>query len=481
MDVLNKKWPADYFFQERKAVLGMWSTGGEVDLEEAVAYHQDKPRFKNAALKVLEAREKGISYFCPSSGTDTLAGHKELLLYLQNEGKVDILTTYIDSLTRNCRFEAAEQALKKALENHRAVLNGFPVVVHGVKGNREVMDKLNLPVLLFGPTPDARLTVEVGLAGGHTGYSGGPLISFWNYTKNTPVEEVIHNFQYINRLMGYYEEKGVPILYCVSGAMPSVSPPSLMIAPEIIEVLIAAEQGVKHIQLNNWLQGNIAQDIAYILTLKKLAVEYLERFGYHDVETTTYSVSPTGRFPEEHERVYALIAYYTMIGLLAKVQVIGSRTIDEAHHIPTKEGTVSSFKCAQMIAGMLHVQGLNILDNKAVEEEAQIMEQEVRVILEKVLEIGEGDIVLGTKRAVEIGVLDQPYATTQLVKGQVMGVKNSKGAARFFDFGKLPFADNQEDRIGKQVSYKSDRGKVGYETIISDMMAISNGALVKNV
>lgn len=540
MEVLNKKWPEDYFFRQRESVLAQWRTGKEVDLEEAIAYHKRMSASKNAALKVLEAREKGISYFCPSSGTDTIEGHKELLLHLQNEGKVDLLTSYIDSLTRNCRFEAAEQALKKAEESHKAVLNGFPIVVHGVKGNREVMDALDLPVLLFGPTPDARLTAEIGLAGGHTGYSAGPLISFWNYTKNMPVVDIIHNFQYINRLMGYYEEHGVPILYCVSGAMPAVSPPSLMIAPEIIELLIAAEQGVKHIQLNNWLQGNIVQDLAYILTLKKLATEYLRKFGYNDVETTTYSVSPTGKFPEDREHVFALIAYYTMIGLLGHVQVIGSRTIDEAHHIPTKEGTVLSFKRAQMMAGMLQptqeqnirkkevwaildkvlgtkeyervfaliAPSLNIQDNEAVKMESYIMEKEVRAILDKVLELGAGDIVLGTKRAIEIGVLDQPYATTQLVNGKVMGVKDSEGAARFFDFGELPFPE--ESLLKKIIRWLFSRfigwlfpkwfprnikayhkekisrrekllgKKVGYETIISDLMAISNGMLVKN-
>ncbi|MCU0288719.1 MAG: hypothetical protein MUF15_20280 [Acidobacteria bacterium] len=492
----------------------MWPSGQEVNLDEAVAYHKSMPYSKNAALKTLEAREKGITYFCPSSGTDTIKSHRKLLLCLQNKAKVDILTSYIDSLTRNCHFEAASQGLKKALKSRKAVLNGFPVVVHGFKKNRKVINALDLPVILFGPTPDARLTVEIGLAGGHTGYSGGPLISFWNYTKNVPVEMIIHNFQYINRLMGYYEEKGIPILYCVSGAMPSITPPSLMIAPEIIEILIAAEQGVKHIQLNNWLQGNIAQDIAYILTFKKLATEYLDKFGYNDVETTTYSVSPTGRFPGEHVRVFALIAYYTMIGLLGHVQVIGSRTIDEAYHIPTKKGTVKSFKCAQMMAGMLQAQGLNILENEAVKIESDMMEKEVRAILDKVLEMGEGDIIVGTKRAIEVGVLDQPYATTQLVKGKVLGVKDSNGAARFFDFGELPFTqeiieyhkekirqrenlllkkvgEKQQEKIIKKENllyYKEDVKNsqeeknigVGYETIISDMMAISKGALVKN-
>jgi methylaspartate mutase epsilon subunit len=480
MDVVNKKWSDEYFSQEREKVLNMWHTGKDVDLDEAVEYHKGIPESKNAALKVLQAREKGVTYLCPSSGTDTIAGHKELLLHLQNEGQADLLTSYIDSLTRNCRFEAAAQGMKKSLDKGKAVLNGFPVVVHGIKGNREVMEAVDLPVLLFGPTPDVRLTHEIGLAGGHTGYSGGPLISFWNYTKDIPVEKVIHNFQYVNRLMGHYEEKGVPILYCVSGAMPSISPPSLMIAPEIIEVLIAAEQGIKHIQLNNWLQGNITQDIAYILTFKKLADEYLQKFGFHDVETTTYSVSPTGRFPAEHERVFALIAYYTMIGVLGNVQVIGSRTIDEAHHIPTKEGTAASFRCAKMYVNMLQPQHFDVLDNQVIRMETRIMEKEVKAIVDKVLELGEGDVVVGTQRAVEAGVLDQPYTTTQHVKGKVMGVKDHEGAARFFDFGDLPF-DNEIIDFHKEKIAKREKQigkKVGYETIVNDMMAISRGGIL---
>lgn len=480
MDVVNKKWSDEYFAQERKKVLAMWPTGREVDLDEAAAYHNGMPESKNAALKVLEARKRRITYLCPSSGSDTIDAHKELLLYLQTEGQADLLTSYIDSLTRNCRFEAAREGLEKAKESGKAVLNGFPVVVHGIAGNREVIEAVDLPVLMFGPTPDARLTHEIGLAGGHTGYSGGPMISFWNYTKDIPVETVIHNFQYVNRLMGHYEEKGVPVLYCVSGAMPSVSPPSLMIVPEIIEVLIAAEQGVKHFQLNNWLQGNVAQDIAYILTFKKLADEYLKRFGFHDVETTTYSVSPTGRFPVEHDRVYALIAYFTKIGVMGGVQVSGSRTVDEAHHIPTKEGTATSFRCARMFLNMLQPQRFDITGHSAIKTEELMIEMEVRSILDRVLEMGEGDVVVGTSRAIEAGVLDQPYATTQRVKGKVLGVKDLQGAARFFDFGDLPFdpgiIEFHKEKIAERESFLGK--KIGYETIINDMTAISQGGIL---
>lgn len=480
MTISNKRWTDEEFAKEREKVLALWPTGKEVDLEEAVAYHKTKPDTKNAALKALDARERNITYLCPSLGSDTVENHKTLLLHMQNEGEADFLTSYIDSLTRNGRFEMAREGLKKAEETGKPVLNGFPFVVHGVKKTREVMDALDLPVLLFGPTPDARLTHEIGLAGGHTGYSGGPMISFWNYTKDVPAIEVIQNFQYVNRLMGYYEDHGVPILYAVSGAMPSISPPSLMIAPEIIEVLIAAGQGVKHIQLNNWVQGHLAQDLAYIKTLKKLADYYLKKLGFNDVETTTYSVSPTGRFPVERDQVYALISYFTMIGILGNVQVCGGRTIDEARHIPTKEGSAKSFRNARMFLNMLRPQGMDILENSAVEEECRIMEKEVRAVMDRVLELGDGDVVAGTVSAIDSGVLDQPYSTSQRVKGKVLGVKDATGAARFYDPGNMPFdreiLEFHEMKIRERE--ESLGAKVSYDTIISDLTAIGNGAIL---
>lgn len=480
MNVTNKKWPDDYFFAERKKVLAMWPTGKEVDLDEAVAYHKKMPKTRNAALKDWEAKEKGVTYLWPSLGTDSLAAHKKLLLYMQEEGEVDFLTSYIDSLTRNCRFKEAEEELNKGKKTGKAVLNGFPIVIHGVRGCREVVDAVALPVIFMGPTPDARLTHEIALAGGHTGYSGGPLISFWNYTKDIPIEQIIHNYQYTHRLMGYYEEKEAALLYCVSGAMPSISPPSLMIAPEIIEVLIAAEQGVKHIRLNGWGQGNIVQDIAYIRTFEELTRQYLDKFGYNDVRTTTYSVNPTGRFPTDPDRVFALIAYFTLVGVLARVQGLGSRTIDEAHHIPTKEGTAQSFRCARMLINMLGPQKLDILDLQAVNTESDFIKREVKAILDKVLEMGDGDVITGTKRAVDVGILDQPYATSQLVQGRVMGVKDHEGAARFFDFGNLPFDHDIKEFHRQKISRRQEQiGKqVDYDTVIKDLTAISEGGIL---
>ena len=178
MEIKNAKWSRDYFFKERLKVLSQWPSGSKVDLKDAFLYHHGMNPMKNASNKAIEALRTGRTMMCPSTGKDTIEAHKSLLLYMQEEAKVEFVTTYIDSLTRNLKFDLAKQELEKAIKTGTPHLNGFPVVEHGVYGNREVINALQIPALLFGPTPDARLTHEVGLAGGHTGYSGGPMISF---------------------------------------------------------------------------------------------------------------------------------------------------------------------------------------------------------------------------------------------------------------------------------------------------------------
>ena len=47
--------------------------------------------------------------------------------------------------------------------------------------------------------------------------------------------------------------------------------------------------------------------------------------------------------------------------------------------------------------------------------EATILELELRSIVEKVLELGDGDVAIGVVRAVEQGVLDNPFSSHRLV------------------------------------------------------------------
>ena len=43
MELRNRRWTEEEFFQMRKEVLSQWPTGREVDLDEAIEYHKKMP------------------------------------------------------------------------------------------------------------------------------------------------------------------------------------------------------------------------------------------------------------------------------------------------------------------------------------------------------------------------------------------------------------------------------------------------------
>lgn len=483
MEVRNKRWSDEEFLQERKEVLAQWPTGKEVNLDEAIEFQKNLPPSKNYAIKTREMKEKRRICICSMSGTSPLERDIEFSKYLQDQGGSDLLSTVIDSITRNHRFEAAEQMVQESERIGRSLLNGLPLAHYGVAGSKKKIESVELPVMIWGPAPDMRLVDEIGLAGGHTGIThGGPLCVFFHYTKDTPLEIPIRNFQYIYRLIGYYEERGIPILHVSSGALSCITPPSSLLAPQIIEHLLAAEQGAKNIQYTCWGgQGSLAQAVAAVMTLKKLGDDYLNRFGYNDLVTTIVaSYAGNIAFPLDYAQVFPLISMGPIVTLLSGADVCHVVTIDEAHRIPSKENNAASLRAARMMLNLLKNQKLDVGISKEVKIECEMLESETKAILEKVIDLGDGDVAVGSIRAVEAGILDQPFPTSQRVARKIMGVRDAQGAVRYLSHGNLPFSKEilefHKEKIAERE--KMQGKKVSYDTVVSDIVAISRGSLL---
>lgn len=483
MEIRNEKLTEREFFRQREEVLAMWPTGREVRLDQAIEFQKGLLPKRNYALKLQQAKQDGTTCFTSMMGTSPLERDIEFSRYLQDEGLSDFLPTVVDSMTRNKFFAGAEQHLKETERTGKPFLNGLPIVHYGVSGIRKKVESVSRPVALWGPSPDMRLVDEIGLAAGHTGVGhGGAMCVFFHYTKDVPLETCLRNFQYIYRLQGYYEEKGIPILHWVSGGISCITPPSLILAPQIIEHLIAAEQGVKHIQFAFWgAQGSLAQAVAAVVTLRKLGREYLERFGYGDVVTTAMAGYATNiAFPPDYAQAFAVVSMAPIVTVLSGAEACYITTIDEAHKIPSKENNAASLRCARMMANLLKDQKIDFVNSKAVKMESEMIEREIRAILEKVIEFGNGDVAVGALRAVEAGVLDQPFASSQYAARKAIGVRDAEGAVRYLSPGNLPF-DNQildfhRERIAQRE--KAQGKAVGYDTVVSDIVSISKGSLL---
>jgi len=479
MQLSNKKWDLDFFMEQRQEVLKAWPTGNDVDLGDAIAYQKSIPKEKRFVEKLNQALKAGKTLIQPRAGVPLINEHIVLLSHLETEGEADLLPTTIDSYTRLNRYEDAQRGIEESKTSGKAMLNGFPAVNHGVSGCRMVTSALKAPVQVRHGTPDARLLCEITMAGGFTSYEGGGISYNIPYAKNATLTDTLLFWQYVDRLIGFYEDAGISINREPFGPLTgTLVPPCVSNAVAILEALLAAEQGVKNITVGYGQCGNLIHDVAAIRTLKQQTKEYLERFGYHDVVVTTVLHQWMGGFPPDEAKAFAVICWGSAVAALANATKVIVKTPHEAMGVPTKEANAAGLRATKQVIMMLADQA--IADGEKLEQEMAIIHEETACILERTLELGDGDAALGTVRAFEAGVIDVPFAPSRFNAGKIMPARDNHGAIRLLDAGRLPLNDKliafHQDMIKRRADAEN-RG-VSFQMVIDDIYAISKGRLV---
>ena len=200
MELQNKKMTNDEFYSIQKEILTQWPTGADVDFDKAVEFHKALPDHKNFGKKLVKAKKEGKTLVQPRAVVALVKDHIDLLTYLQDEGGADLLPTTVDSYTRQNRYKEAEVGILESARENKSMLNGLPVVNHGVDSCRQIISELNTPVQIRHGTPDARLLTEISYAGGFTSYEGGGISYNIPYAKNVSLEKTIRDWQYCDRL-----------------------------------------------------------------------------------------------------------------------------------------------------------------------------------------------------------------------------------------------------------------------------------------
>jgi methylaspartate mutase epsilon subunit len=481
MQIKNKRLDDEQFERERKAVLSTWPTGKDVDIDEAVEFHKKLIPDRNYALKVADAKKNHKHLIRIDSGVATLEGEIELFKCLQDQGGADLLGSIVDSFTRVNDYAQAEKGLNESIKLGRTTLNGFPMVTYGVAAGRKVLEAVKLPVQLRSPAVDTRLVMEMAMATGHTSVAGGAGVgAFLSFSRDAIPEVDMHNGQYAFRLMAAYQEKGIPIVAECGFGFAHTIPYSLGFTQGIINAIAAAEQGVKQFIFGIYGQtGNLAQDIAGLRVMPKITEQYLNKLGYKPESISTMSSAWGGAFPDDYAEAFAVVAFSAVTAMLARVQIVHVKTIFESKTIPTKEASAASLRAGKKIINMMKDQKIQ-LDNKAVEVEAKELELEIRAIMDKLLEVGDGDILVGMRKGLDLGIIDPPFATSIYAKGKVLAARDNEGAMRYLDFGNLPFSKEiiefHKQKLAERE--KAQGRKIDYKNVVDDLMSISRGSLV---
>ena len=466
------------FRKIREGVLRQWPTGADVDFDEAVAYHKTMPAGRRFPERLARAKERGETLLQPRAGVALPEEHIRLMRYLEKEGEADLLPTTIDSYTRQNLYEEADRGITESAEAGRSLLNGFPAVNHGVAVCRQVIESVNVPLQVRHGTPDARLLAEICIAGGFSAYEGGGISYNIPYAKRAPLEKTIRDWQYVDRLVGLYAQAGVAINREPFGPLTGMLvPPCISHAVAVLEALLAAEQGVSDITLGYGQCGCLVQDVAAMYTLKMLAVEYLNRFGFSNVSVTTVLHEWMGGFPQDEAKASGVIAWGAATAALSGATKVITKSPHEAFGIPTMEANAHGLRTSRQIVNMLAGQRMPL--SRELDDEMNVILEETRCILDKTLSLGEGNTATGSVRAFEAGVIDVPFSPSVNNAGKILPARDNNGAVRLLNTGNLPFSkrilDYHRDKMNERA--KAERRKPCFQMVIDDVYAIENGRL----
>jgi len=479
MDLQNKKLSEEQFFKIREEILTHWPTGKDVDLTEAVEYLKKVPDEKNFAKKLRKAKEEGVTLAQPRAGVALISEHIKLLNYLEEEGGADLLPSTIDSYTRQNRYNECQVGIDESIKAGRSLLNGFPAVNHGVKGCREVYESIKNPIQARHGTPDARLLSEIITASGWTSNEGGGISYNIPYAKSVSMERTIRDWQYCDRLAGWYQEQGIELNREPFGPLTgTLVPPSISNTVAILEALLAAEQGVKNITVGYGQCGNIIQDVAAIRALEEQTEEYLKRFGYNDVFVTTVFHQWMGGFPADEAKAFGVISLGAATAAMAGATKVIVKTPHEALGIPTMEANAQGIRDTKMTLNMLRGQRMPM--SKELEMEIKIIKAETKCMLDSVYEVGKGDFARGTVEAFKLGIVDIPFAPSKYNAGKMMPARDNQGAVRYLMPGNLPFT---QDLIDFNKEKLMERGRfenrdVTFQMTVDDIFAVGKGNLI---
>jgi len=479
IEISNKRLSDDMFHSIRKDVLTHWSTGTDVNFDEAVVYQKRITGDKRFSNKLAHAKENNITLTQPRAGVAVVEEHIKLLKFLEDEGEADLLPSTIDSYTRHNRYKEAQLGIDESAQTGRSMLNGFPAVNHGVDLCRKVTSSVRSPVQVRHGTPDARLLAEITIAGGFTSFEGGGISYNIPYSKNHTLEKTISDWQYVDRLIGVYEEAGIRINREPFGPLTgTLVPPCISNAVAVLEALLAAAQGCKDITVGYGQLGNLIQDVAAIRSLEDATNLYLKKYGFNDCKVTTVLHQWMGGFPADEAKAFGVISLGAAAATLSGATKVIVKSPHEAMGIPTMEANAAGLRTTRQVVSMLRDQ--QPMSSNRTKAEYDIIMAEIECIMDKVDELGGGDIAIGAVRAFEAGVIDVPFAPSKYNAGKLLPARDIDGAVRLLNVGDVPLSQSllYFHRAKMEERAKREKREVSFQMVIDDIYAIGNGYLI---
>lgn len=250
MPITFKKINKEDFLEMRKKFLENYKNLDDFDLDTAIRFHKSLPDYKNFQKKLEQSIQDNITMTQAHSRETLLEDLIKNLNTFHRVGQADFLSIIIDSHTRENHYDNAKVILEDSIKSNKSLLNGFPLINYGTKLARKIINDVEVPLQIKHGSPDARLLAEVALLSGFSAFDGGGISHNIPFSKSTSLKDSLENWKYIDRLVGIYEENGIRINREIfSPLTATLVPPAISNSIQILETLLAVEQGVKNISI----------------------------------------------------------------------------------------------------------------------------------------------------------------------------------------------------------------------------------------
>ena len=476
-DIRNERLGDEEFFERREEVLRQWETGRQVsDLNENIAAARELSKGKSYALTLAEHKAKGMNLLEPQFGQALTEYMTEGLTYVEANSDLyphGVWTIFSDTYTRKCDFARAAEGMERSRKEGMSMLNGWPIVCCGVEDARKIIKAAKCPLNLNSADEDAGLQTEIALAAGWNGGNNNPIMTCVAHSKDIPMDTLLKIKQHDARLGGIYTENGVPICPHNTSNLTGYDTPGMKVYTNVVQALFGAEQGIQYQHVMHGLGMNLIQDAAMVRVTEKLCNEYCRRFGYEDMTFITGGYPFLGAWPPRVEEAHAMIAWNAIVDIMGGFTNVVLKCEDEAFATPTKEGMANSVKLARHLITLLGAQ--KIPESEEMKLEEKMIEMEVRAILEKSLEAGNGDILIGLCTAVECGWFDTMVSPWKHVRGKVRYIRDAANAVRYFDPGNVPIPKEAKEYNDAKLREREEKQKIKltFDTVVQDLQFAS--------
>jgi methylaspartate mutase epsilon subunit len=317
-------------------------------------------------------------------------------------------------------------------------------------------------------TPDARLLVEVALAAGITEIEGGGICYCVPYSEGFPLDRCLLYWQYVDRVCAAHSAPGAPIHRESFGPLTAtLVPPAIAVAVEIVEALLAAEQGVTSFAVSFGQTGSLIQDIATARVLRRLTRRYLDQFGFEAVNLYVVYHQWMGQFPPQREKAAALIAGSALISSMISADKIVVKTVDEALGVPRAEINAEAVDMVRYVLRTFRC--AEAMTSSVVDSEVELIASQTESILQAIFDLS-GDVFWESVfRAFRLGYLDIPFSPHADSANRLISIRDGNGSIRIVERGRVPISDADAAREARLLAAKGSQASKTYRQLLTDI------------